>query len=339
LRGKKIGFRKVVKMIDDMVTSLTKEQVTDDEKKESCLTQFDTSDDKKKALERTHAQLEASIADMEEGEKTTSADIAALKVSIANLDKLVADQTAQRKAEHADYQDLVASDTAAKELLAFAKNRLNKFYNPKLYEAPPKKELSDEDRAVVAAGGSLETPPPLGGIAGTGISLMQVSLHSVDTVAPPPPPETFDVYSKKTGESNGVIRMIDLLIADLTKELTEAATEEKLAAGHYAEAMSDAADKRAEAVKVLSAKELAKANLQSSLAQDKDAQKATAKELKATAIYVADLHNECDWLLKYYDVRKEARAGEVTSLKNAKAVLSGADFSLVQTHSGRFLSR
>jgi len=339
LRGKKIGFGKVIAMIDDMVASLAKEQSADDDKKESCLTQFDTSDDKQKVLERTHNQLEASIADAEEGVKTTAAEIAALKAAIAHLDKMVAEQTAQRKAEHIDYQDLIASDTAAKELLGFAKNRLNKFYNPKLYEAPPKKELTDEERATLAAGGTLETPPPPGGIAGTGISLVQVSMHSDGAVAPPPPPETFEAYSKKSGESNGVIRMIDLLVADLSKELTEAEQEEELAKEHYAEAMADAASQRAEEVKALSAKELVKANLQASLAQDKDAKNTAAKELKATARYVADLHNECDWLLKFYDVRKEARAGEVTSLKNAKAVLSGADYSLVQTHSGRFLSR
>ena len=38
----------------------------------------------------------------------------------------------------------MASDTAAKEVLAFAKNRLNKFYNPKLYKAPPRTDLSAE---------------------------------------------------------------------------------------------------------------------------------------------------------------------------------------------------
>ncbi len=39
----------------------------------------------------------------------------------------------------------------------------------------------------------------------------------------------------------------------------------------------------------------------------------------------------CDWLLKYYDVRKEARASEIDALGKAKAVLSGADYSLLQT--------
>jgi len=42
------------------------------------------------------------------------------------------------------------------------------------------------------------------------------------------------------------------------------------------------------------------------------------------------LHGECDWLLKYYDARKAARAGEVDALGNAKAVLNGADYSLLE---------
>ena len=42
------------------------------------------------------------------------------------LDKSVAEATEQRKEEHEDFNDLIASDSAAKELLAFARNRLNK---------------------------------------------------------------------------------------------------------------------------------------------------------------------------------------------------------------------
>ena len=47
----------------------------------------------------------------------------------------------------------MANDSAAKELLGFAKNRLNKFYNPKLYKAPPKRELSEEESISTAMGG------------------------------------------------------------------------------------------------------------------------------------------------------------------------------------------
>merc|ERR1712156_666232 len=102
-------------------------------------------------------------------------------------DKSVAEATAQRKEENAEFRALVASDTAAKEVLAFAKNRLNQFYIPKLYKPPAKEELSAEDRIYSAEGGSLSTAPP-SGIAGTGITaLAQVSMHRQGRAAPPAP--------------------------------------------------------------------------------------------------------------------------------------------------------
>merc|ERR1712032_244500 len=52
LRGRKVSFEKVIKMIDEMVALLGKEQIDDDEKKAWCEQEFDTADDEKKALER-----------------------------------------------------------------------------------------------------------------------------------------------------------------------------------------------------------------------------------------------------------------------------------------------
>merc|ERR1712039_1040698 len=43
LRGKKIGFEKVIQMIDDMIANLKKEQTDDDDKKQYCAEQFDSS--------------------------------------------------------------------------------------------------------------------------------------------------------------------------------------------------------------------------------------------------------------------------------------------------------
>merc|ERR1719327_1280803 len=95
-------------------------------------------------------------------------------------------------------------------------------------------------------------------------------------------------------------------------------------------AMKDAAEKRALDTKTVTDKEAAKAQMESDLETAKEEKTATTKELMATAEYISSLHAECDWLLQYFDVRKEARDGEIDSLKNAKAVLSGADFSLLQ---------
>merc|ERR1719498_100515 len=100
--------------------------------------------------------------------------------------------------------------------------------------------------------------------------------------------------------------------------------------------MSDAAEKRAEDSKALTDKEGAKATMEAEL---KASKVASGKELMATMKYLSSLHGECDWLLQYFDVRKEARDGEIDGLGKAKAVLSGADFSLAQTSSKSLLRR
>merc|ERR1719183_2636101 len=74
-----------------------------------------------------------------------------------------------------------------------------------------------------------------------------------------------------------------------------------------------------------------KASEEEALIAEQETKAATEKELMATLELIHSLHGECDWLLKYFDARAEARAGEVDALGKAKAVLSGADYSLVQT--------
>merc|ERR1719329_772412 len=135
LQGKKVDFGKVLKMIDEMVATLGAEQQTDNDKKEYCETQFDLADDKKKSLERSVSDLEKAIAKEKEEIAALAAEIKALQEGIAALDKSVAEASEQRKEENADFTELIASDAACKDLLGFAKNRLNKFYNPKLYKA------------------------------------------------------------------------------------------------------------------------------------------------------------------------------------------------------------
>jgi len=290
-------------------------------KKEYCAQAFDSADDKKKGLERALSDAETAIADAKEGLATTADEIAALEAGIKALDKSVAEATEQRQKEHAEFNALISSDSAAKELLGLAKNRLNKFYNKALYKAPPKRELSEEDRINVNMGGTAPATAAPGGIAGTGVTAL------AQKGAPPPPPETFGAYAKKSGESQGVIAMIDLLVKDLDKEMTEAKTQEKDSAADYEQGMADSADKRAQDAKTLTEKQATKADLEADLQAHTAAKGSASSELMATGEYIASLHAECDWLVQHYDMRKEARAGEVDSLGKAKAILAGADFS------------
>jgi septal ring factor EnvC (AmiA/AmiB activator) len=331
LSGKKVSFAKVIKMIDDMVAMLKQEQLDDEHKKEYCALQFDESDDKKKALEFKMETTETEIEKTEGGIEQAMADIATLTAGIKALDASVAEATQQRKDENEEYKSLMAADGAAKQLLEIAKNRLNQFYNPSLYKPPAKTELSAESRIVVSMGNpdDIVTTTQPGGIANTGVTVFaQVRSHRQKSGdAPAPPPETWDAYSKKGQESTGVIAMIDLLIKDLDLEMTEAETDEKESQKDYEAMMSESAKKRAEDSKGLADKEKLKADLEVDLVELKRVKLSTFKELQATMKYIASLHAECDWLIQFYDMRAEARAGEVKSLLGAKAVLSGADYS------------
>jgi predicted nucleic acid-binding Zn-ribbon protein len=331
LHGKQAGFEKVIGMIDEMAANLKKEQADDDSKVAYCTKEFDEADDKKKGLELSIADSETAIEELKGSIASISDEIAALEDGIKKLDKSVAEATDQRKAENADYKELMANDAMAKEVLLWAKNRLNKFYNPKLYKAPPKRDLSAEDQIVVDMGGTLAPTNAPGGIAGTGIALLvQVSAHSQKRQ---PQPAALLNFQKKTEESGGVIGMIDLLIKDLDKEMQESGVMEKDAQSDYEAMIAQSKDKRATDTESLTSKGAAKAEAEEALGAETSTMGETKTDLMQTLEYIHGLHGECDWIMKFYEVRKEARNSEIDALGKAKAVLSGADFSLLQTSS------
>lgn len=157
------------------------------------------------------------------------------------------------------------------------------------------------------------------------------------SVAPPPPPETFGAYAKKTGESTGVIALIDSLSNDLKKDIQAAEMEEKDSQEEYEELMADSQKKRAADAKSITTKEQNKAEVDGVAETASENLESSNAELNATKQYIANLHKSCDFLVENYDFRKEARATEVDALGKAKAVLKGADYSLIQTRSAKTL--
>ena len=111
--------------------------------------------------------------------------------------------------------------------------------------------------------------------------------------------------------------LIENMIAKLEKQAQE----------EYEEFMADAAEKRMQDSKSITDKSAVKADTEARLEEEKSDHKTTVKELMANDKTTMNLHASCDWLMKFFDVRKEARNGEIAALKNAKAVLSGANYA------------
>jgi septal ring factor EnvC (AmiA/AmiB activator) len=330
VRSKTASFEKVLKMIDNLSEVLHKEQADDDTKKDYCNAELHKTDQEKKELQHKLMTLSNEMQDHKDNLERLRTQVSELEQGIKDLDKAVADATEQRKEEHDEYVQEAAENQGALQVLEFAKNRLNKFYNPKEYKEPPKRELTEEERMYSAYGGDIGTTPAPGGIANTGaMAFVQVSAHSHDEDRPAPPPKVGGF--KKNEASKGVLGMIDMIVQDLKTEVQEAEFEEKQAQEDYEKLMADSAEKRAADAKSISAREGAIAEREQDLQEAKDTSMAKMKELQENQEYTADVHKTCDFLVENYEKRKEARAMEMDGLAKAKAILSGADFSFVQT--------
>merc|ERR1719428_1300323 len=199
---------------------------------------------------------------------------------------------------------------AAIGLVGKAKKKLESFYNPKPAAA-----------AAAASASFVQAPQPF--------SFAQIKMHSdseslFEVAPPPPPPDTFGGEVKKNEKSAGVMGMMDDIVNDLKMDVKDMEYEEKTAIKEYAELMADSQATRAANSKAIVDKTATKAETEGKLMETKEALAGAATDVKLAATTISDLHGSCDFIMQNYDMRKEARANEVDSLKNAKAVLSGA---------------
>merc|ERR1719271_84831 len=276
LMGKKVGFEKIIKMIDDMVVTLKEEQKDDEAQLKWCNAEFDTTEDKTADEKRRSEGAAAKIAETEDAIATLKDELAALAKGIKDLDQAVADATEQRKAEHTEFVETAAQNNAALQLLGVAENRLNKFYNPAAYMPPQRRELTEEERIYVQSGGAdprdaEEAAAKEGTIAGTGIAVLQA--------APAPPPETMEYKKKDAGGPTALI-----------KKLAHELEMEKQAQKDYEEMMGESAAKRAADSKAISEKDEQKAGAEGMLQDAKKEKKSADAEILALGEYMATLH-------------------------------------------------
>jgi hypothetical protein len=129
---------------------------------------------------------------------------------------------------------------------------------------------------------------------------------------------------KKNAGAGGVMAMIGNIIEESKAEQAEAIKSENDANAAYAEFVADnSASVEAMSKSVINkSEELAKVDENKAIAEGN--LRATEADLLSLLKNYQTLHNDCDFLLKYFDVRQTKRAEEVEALQQAKAIFSGA---------------
>jgi len=149
---------------------------------------------------------------------------------------------------------------------------------------------------------------------------VEVRAHAL--AAPPPPKPA--AYKKQNG---GVMQLLAQIITDAESveieiKMGEQKSQEEYAAFVASTTASIEADRQA-----IAGAEEQSAAANGEKSETEEAQLANDGELKKLNELLTGIHMDCDFTLKYFDIRQKARAEEMDAIEEAKAILSGSNFS------------
>jgi septal ring factor EnvC (AmiA/AmiB activator) len=279
-------FGKVIKAIDALVAKLKVEMDDEVKHKDFCDTELHENQVEQ---EKTQAKLDNLVSELESlgaKKEKLGETIAALKKDIAETQVQMQRASEDRKMENAEFQKIVADQIRTIEALKAAHAKLSEFYfkNSNFLQQ-----------------GALTTAT------------------AATTVAPSP--EFEDYQSNKN--SNKIMNLIQKLTGEAEVIKAAAVKDEQNAEDAYVKLVGESNDsiKAKSRAVVDTTEELAdteQAISQATLSRDE-----TIQALDSLAATKGSLHQQCDFILKNFDVRQKARAAEMDALAEVKAILSG----------------
>jgi len=141
----------------------------------------------------------------------------------------------------------------------------------------------------------------------------------------PPPPAGFKDY-KNNAAAGGVMGMIQQIINDAKAMEAETIRSEEDAQKAYEDFVKATNASIEEKSKDIVNKSEEKAKAEGDLVQAQEDKEGVMLELEQLSNYNAQLHQSCDFVTKNFEIRQTARDEEIEALRQAKAILSGADF-------------
>jgi hypothetical protein len=142
----------------------------------------------------------------------------------------------------------------------------------------------------------------------------------------PPPPPSFKKY-KKNAAAGGVMGLIEQIIDDTKAMEGEAERAEAENQQAYEAFVKDTNASIEEKSKTQVNKSEEKAKAEADHNQAETDREAAMLELEELSNYNAELHQECDFIMKNFEIRQTARDEEIEALRQAKSILSGAKFA------------
>jgi hypothetical protein len=268
----------------------------------------------KKAIDDMIATLKIEQADEVKKNDYCTAELQSTEMSIAKADDLKADL--QAKIGSLESQEATLADEIEADKAAIAQGQMD------LQRASEDRQRENLDFQKTIADQTMTIEILLKAMERLA-QFYDAQLIQVQAKKQTPPVAQAE-YKPNAGAS-GIMSMIEKLIYD-AKDLVAASKKAEMEAqAAYEQLTADTNQSQADLAQAVVEKTKAKAKAhKEKLGAESDLMD-TVDELEGLHKYEADVHEECDYLLKNFMIRQQARGEEIEGLQQAKQILDGAN--------------
>jgi len=280
-------FKKVKKMIKDLIVRLMEEANEEAEHKGWCDTELSTNEQTRKTKTQAVETLHAEIDQLQTSTAKLTEEIAEHAKAVAELQKAMAEATELRKKEKETNEETIADAQEAQTAVAQALTVLREFYKK----------------------------------AGEATALLQEVQH------PTPPPIFDRPYRGMGDMAGGVVGMLEVIESDFARLEAETEAAEAAAQKEYDTFMTDSKVDKEGKEKDVDYKTAKKQAEEQALTTKQSDLEGTQKELEAALAYYDKLKPSCVVEGVSYDERVSRRKEEIESLQEALRILNGEDLA------------
>jgi len=279
-------FVKVKKMIQDLIVRLMEEANEETEHKGWCDTELATNEKTRKQKTEAVETLQAEIDSLEASIAKLTEEVTELAADVSKLDKAMSEATKLRTEEKSKNEATIKDAQEAQTAVEQALVVLKDFY--------------------AKAGGA--------------------TAFVQQDAAAPEAPEIFDApYKGMSGESGGVVGMLEVIESDFARLEADTKAAEATAQKEYDSFMTDSKVDKEAKTKDIEHKDTKKQEQSKTLVVKNEDLEANQKELDAAVAYYDKLKPSCVDAGVSFEDRVARREEEIKSLQEALQVLNGED--------------
>jgi len=278
-------FKKVKKMIKDLISKLTQEATEEIEQKGFCDTELTTNKQTRDKKTEEVNTLNSEIEDLTATIAQLTQDIADLTSALKQLAETMAEETAERSANKAENEQTIADAKAAQTAVEEAMAVLKDFYA----------------KAAEATAFNQQTPGE----------------DAPETFSKP--------YTGLLPEGGNVVDFLEVILADFARLESETSTDEAMEAEEYKNFMFESEKDQALKQNEMKHKTETKTSKESALHSSQEELKLTQEALDKAVAYYEKLKPTCVDTGITYEERVKRREAEMQSLQEALKILSGTD--------------